>query len=125
MQSRLPPTVIAMLRAVPFAVVMLARPSSTEFGPKIAPLAHGDRGENGYRCCVSSLTRDQLELLQRARAGLPMWGGSIATHRLQREVDMLLALRLVEPAGACPYRLTALGAATLDAVTGPAVDEYD
>jgi len=67
---------------------------------------------------MASLTYGQLELLQRARDGLPMWGGSVATHRLRREVDLLLALRLLEPAGALPYRLTALGAAVLDATSG-------
>ncbi len=66
---------------------------------------------------MSSLSCDQLELLQRARDGLPMWGGSVATDRLRRDVDLLLALRLVEPAGAIPYRLTALGATVLDTVS--------
>lgn len=62
---------------------------------------------------MSALTADQLELLGRARDGLPMWGGSTATDRLRREVDLLLAMRLIEPAGAHPYRLTALGALAL------------
>ena len=58
---------------------------------------------------------DQLELLQRARNGLPMWGGSVATNRLRRHVNLLFALRLVEPDGRHPYRLSALGAAVLHA----------
>jgi len=66
---------------------------------------------------MAALNADQLELLQRARAGLPMWGGSVATNRLHREVDLLFALRLVEPDGRHPYRLSALGAAVLDAAT--------
>jgi len=41
---------------------------------------------------MSALTADQLELLGRARDGLPMWGGSTATDRLRREVDLLLAM---------------------------------
>ncbi len=63
---------------------------------------------------MAALTPDQLELLQRARDGLPMWGGSVATSRLRREVDLLLAMRLVEPDGAHPYRLTVLGALVLE-----------
>ena len=62
---------------------------------------------------MTALTLDQLELLQRAQDGVLMWGGSVATYRLRREVDLLIALRLVEPAGAVPYRLTQLGALVL------------
>ena len=50
---------------------------------------------------MSALTSDQLDLLQRARDGLPLWGGSVATERLRRDVDLLFALRLIEPGGAC------------------------
>jgi hypothetical protein len=63
---------------------------------------------------MSALTADQLELLGRARDGMPLWGGSTATNRLAREVELLLALRLIEPAGQQPYRLTALGATVLE-----------
>ncbi len=69
---------------------------------------------------MSALTPDQLELLQRALVGLPMWGGSLATARLRHEVELLLALRLVEPGGQVPYRLTALGARVLDSLNRPA-----
>lgn len=69
-----------------------------------------------YRSGMPPLTGDQLELLQRARDGLPVWGGSVAIDRLRRDVDLLLALRLVEPACANPYRLTPVGATVLDAV---------
>jgi hypothetical protein len=62
---------------------------------------------------MAALTSDQLELLQRAREGLPMWGGSVATYRLNREIELLLAMRLLVPAGAVPYRLTAMGALVL------------
>ena len=65
---------------------------------------------------MAVLTQDQLELLQRARDGMPMWGGSVATDRLRREVDLLLALRLLERAGAVPYRLTELGGHVLQAI---------
>ena len=58
---------------------------------------------------MASLTDDQLELLQRACDGVPMWGGSTATPRLIGDVELLLALGLVEPAADWPYRLTALG----------------
>ena len=64
---------------------------------------------------MAALTSDQLELLQRARDGLPMWGGSVAIDRLRSDVELLFSLRLVEPAGAVPYRLTALGALVLGA----------
>jgi len=66
---------------------------------------------------MAAFTSDQIELLQRAREGLPMWGGSTATARLRRELELLLLLRLVEPAGRDPYRLTALGADVLDALS--------
>ena len=64
---------------------------------------------------MGALTADQIELLQRARDGLPMWGGSVATHRLRREVDLLLVMQLITSSGSCPYRLTATGALALDA----------
>lgn len=48
-----------------------------------------------------------------------MWGGSLAIERLRRDVDLLLALHLVEPAGAVPYRLTAIGAEVLSAFDAP------
>lgn len=51
-----------------------------------------------------------------------MWSGSVAIPRLRRDVDLLVALRLVEPAGAVPYRLTALGAMVLAALGGCALD---
>ena len=66
---------------------------------------------------MSALTPNQIELLQRARDGIPLWGGSVAIPRLRRDVDLLLALHLVEPAGAGPYQLTALGVAVLDKVS--------
>jgi hypothetical protein len=62
---------------------------------------------------MSALNADQVELLQRACDGIPMWGGSAATERLRRDVDLLFALRLIEPVGTCPYRLTAAGALVL------------
>ena len=82
--------------------------------PETLPLARGAGLQTGYRSRMASLTPDQFELLQRARDGLPMWGGSVATDRLRRDVDLLLALHLVERDGASPYRLTALGATVLD-----------
>ena len=70
-----------------------------------------------YAVSMAALTTDQLELLQRTRDGQPMWGGSLATERLRREVELLLKLRLVEAAGHASYRLTALGAQVLDALS--------
>ena len=46
-----------------------------------------------------------------------MCGGNVAADRLRREVGLLLAMRLVEPAGAVPYRLTPLGALVLATAT--------
>ena len=43
-----------------------------------------------------------------------MWGGSVATDRLSREVELLLALRLLKLAGEVPYRLTPRGAIALE-----------
>lgn len=62
---------------------------------------------------MSALTADQLELLQRACDGVPLWGGSMATERLRRELDLLFALRLIEPHAAGPYQPTAFGMQTL------------
>lgn len=81
-------------------------------------MAPGCGGCGVYSVRMSALTADQLELLWRARDGLPMWGGSVATERLRREMELLFALRLVEPSGTCLYRLTALGTAVLLAGDG-------
>ena len=62
---------------------------------------------------MSALTEDQLELPQRASDGLPMWGGSVATERLRRDVDLLFALRLIKPAAEGLYRLTPTGTQVL------------
>jgi hypothetical protein len=62
---------------------------------------------------MSALTRDQLEILQRAHDGVPIWGGSVATGRLRREVELLFAIGLLEQVGADPYKLTELGAQIL------------
>lgn len=64
---------------------------------------------------MTALTSDQIELLQRAHDGPPLWGGSIATPRLRRDVDLLVAMQLIEPAGQRPYRLTRRGEAVLAA----------
>ena len=87
------------------------------FRPETGHSARGITAARGYALPVPALTDDQLELLQRAHDGLPMWGGSLAIARVRRDVDLLLTLRLVEPAGANPYRLTTLGATVLDAVS--------
>lgn len=64
---------------------------------------------------VFAFTDDQLELLQRSCDGLPMWGGSMATERLRREIELLFVLGLIQPAPDCPYRLTQTGFMVLDA----------
>jgi hypothetical protein len=58
---------------------------------------------------MTALTSDQIELLQRAHDGPPLWGGSIATPRLRRDVDLLVAMQLIEAAEGWPYRLTRRG----------------
>ena len=64
---------------------------------------------------MTSLTADQLDLLQSARDGLLMWGGSVAIDRLQRDVELPLVLRLVERHAVGTYRLTEIGARVLTA----------
>lgn len=65
---------------------------------------------------MSALTADQLELLQCARDGVPMWGGSTATPRLKADLQLLLALGLVEPSADWPYQLTALALKVLTTI---------
>ena len=64
---------------------------------------------------MAALTDDQIQLLRRARDGLAPWDGMVRLDRLQAEIELLLALRLIEPDSVNPYRLTALGALVLDA----------
>ena len=54
-----------------------------------------------------------LEILTRVRTGKQLGGGDVPLASLQSDVDMLLHLRLIEPSGSCPYRLTQLGALVL------------
>lgn len=68
---------------------------------------------------MPALTADQLELLQRARDGLPMWGGIAATDRPRRDVDLLLALLLIEPTSACSYQPTKFGSQVLRLNSAP------
>lgn len=65
---------------------------------------------------MSALTRDQLELLQRARDGQPLWGGSVATERLRREADLLFWMRLIERSDVSAYRLTMQGVRVVNAL---------
>ena len=69
---------------------------------------------------MGALTFDQIELLRRAGAGLAPWGGSVRLDRLQAEIELLEALRLIEPDGVAAYRLTATGVLVLDALNRPA-----
>lgn len=70
---------------------------------------------------MGALTTEQLELLQRAGGGIPMWGGSVMLNRLRRDVELLFAMRLIEPSAPYRYTLSALGAEVLVAA-GLAVD---
>ena len=45
-----------------------------------------------------------------------MWGGSTAIAWMRRDVELLLALRLIERHGDLPYSLTPLGASALDSM---------
>jgi hypothetical protein len=64
---------------------------------------------------MSALTNDQFELLERARDAKFMWGGGVPLASLQGEVELLLALRLIEPAGLSQYRLIGIGDEVLSA----------
>lgn len=58
---------------------------------------------------MSAIAQHLLEILRRVGAGKHLGGGDVPLASLQDEIDRLLTLRLIEPAGACPYRLTQLG----------------
>ena len=62
---------------------------------------------------------DQLEILRRVGAGLPLGDGDVPLPTLQDEITMLVALHLIVEAGdepmAPPYRLTEIGAQVLAA----------
>lgn len=77
---------------------------------EIDDFAPGTHSRRSYAGCTSALTANQFELIQRDREGLPMSGGSVATNRLRRDVEPLLSLRLIEPAGTCPCGLAPIGA---------------
>lgn len=85
-----------------------------EIAPEICDSARGARRRLAYAGRMAVLTADQIELLQRARDGMPMWDGSMTTNRLSRELDLWFAPQLIEPAGTTPYRLTAIGAVVLE-----------
>jgi hypothetical protein len=70
---------------------------------------------------MTALTAAQIELLRRAGEGIPLWGGSLATHRLQREVELLLRMRLLEPVAFRSYCLTVMGARALAAIEAHAM----
>ncbi len=53
----------------------------------------------------------QFEILRRVRAGHYL--SHLPAADLQSEIELMLALRLIEPTGACPYRLTTVGAKIL------------
>jgi hypothetical protein len=61
-----------------------------------------------------------LEIFRRVRAGRHLGGGDVPLASLQSDVDMLLNLRLIEPAGDCLYRLTQLGALVFDGMKSAA-----
>lgn len=81
--------------------------------PETGQSARGDAGGHRYPDEVAALTDDQLELLQRAIDGLPMWGGSVATDRLRREVELLIAIGFIKRYYEYSYTLTDVGACVL------------
>lgn len=62
---------------------------------------------------MSTNPQHQIEILRRVRDGKHLGGGDVPLASLQNEVARLLVLRLIEPFGTCPYRLTELGAQVL------------
>jgi hypothetical protein len=61
------------------------------------------------------LDPNQLGILQGVRAGKYL--GAVPLEQLRSDVDLMLELRLIEPSGACPYRLTTAGAQILTLAT--------
>ncbi len=75
---------------------------------------------------MNQIAQNQLEILRRVRDGKHLGRGGVPLASLQDEVDRLLELRLIEPGGTDPYRLTLIGAVVLDAVTRrPTAGERD
>ncbi len=61
------------------------------------------------------LDPNQRTILERVRARHHL--GDVPLEVLRTEVELLLELRLIEPSGACPYRLTSSGARMLELAT--------
>ena len=62
---------------------------------------------------MGPLTEHQLLLLERAGGDVPLWGGSTALDWLQRDVELLLAMGMLEPGDIYPYRLSEIGVRAL------------
>ena len=77
--------------------------------------AHGGRRAPDYALRMDILDPNQQAILESVRAGRYL--GHVALDELRADVDLLLELRLIEPTGACPYRLTATGARILELAT--------
>ncbi len=67
----------------------------------------------GYAGRMNILDSNQQAILEAVRAGRYL--GRVPLDELRADVDLLLELRIIEPSGACPYRLTAIGARVLAA----------
>ena len=59
------------------------------------------------------LNTHQFALLEGVRRG--QYSGSAPLEELRPEIDLMLELRIIEPSGACPYRLTSIGVRVLAA----------
>ena len=59
------------------------------------------------------LDQNQQAILEAVRMGRYL--GDLALDDLRTDIELLLELRIIEPSGACPYRLTSIGARVLAA----------
>ena len=60
---------------------------------------------------MNILDSNQQAVLEAVSAG--RYVGCVPFDELRADVELMLDLRLIEPSGACPYRLTAIGSRIL------------
>ncbi len=63
---------------------------------------------------TTALTPAQIEILRRARDGVPLWHGAAIVRRLADEVVLLDSLQLIARRVDATYRLTERGRAWLE-----------
>ena len=64
---------------------------------------------------MTALDKNQIEILRRVRAGRHLGGGDVPLASLESHICQMIVMRLIKPAGARPYRLTAIGVEVLNA----------